>query len=238
VIFEPKYSRKQLPVGIVIRCYNRPEYLSRLLDSLLVSDFNQCREKILYDDGSEYDKMNFVFERFKNAGFKIIRAKNEGNEKSMTYALNSFSKTPKYICYLDDDCVVSENVIYKLLKTFFTIKKHTKNPLDKVLLSGFNCVPPNCMHQIVSQVTKTKCKFAEKNTIGGISMFFHSDLKSFVGSAWEERMDFGVCEKLINSGGHIYVTIPSVVQHIGIDGQNSINGRYDFATDFNYYKNS
>ena len=64
-------------------------------------------------------------------------------------------------------------------------------------------------------------------------MFFHKKLKEFIGNVWSNgTMDWGVCDRLKNIGGHIYVSLPSVVQHIGIEGQNSTLGRYDFATDF------
>lgn len=225
-------QKTKISVGLLIRSYNRPEYLEALYNSLQKSDYNLCAEKVVYDDGSTHPEMGRVLSKFKKAGFRVVQQSNVGNTKSMHIALASLKKSPKYICYLDDDCMVNKNFISVLHKTYNRI--HNMGVLhERILLSGFNCVPPNCAHSIISSEMGHKYGFVRKKTIGGISMFFHRSLTEFIGSTWSQDLDWGVCKKHTDRGGGIFVTSPSVVQHVGMTGENSFGQqRFDYALDF------
>lgn len=220
----PAYS-----VSLVVRCYNRPEYLERLLLSLLCSDCCGCERRILYDDGSDLPEMAGVFARFeREALFEVITAANQGGYYSLRPALRG-AESSELVCYLDDDVVVAKGFVGALQRTYMEIERDTGHSRRSLLLTGFNCVPPACAHPYSSPPERT---YVEKETIGGVSMFFSSEMLEYLVDEWEAGSDWGVCRSLKSCGGGIYATVPSVIQHIGKQGLNSDGTHWDTAADF------
>ena len=107
-----------------------------------------------------------------------------------------------------------------------------KNDGNGVLVSGFNCTPPNCDHKIVS----TNDLYHVKKSIGGINTFFHRDMfNDYINVIGNNNKlgDWRLCEHCEHNNIPIIVSNPSVIQHIGFTGLNSHGkNRYDYADDF------
>jgi len=212
---------------LLIRSYNRPEYLSKSLESLGKSDINICYKKFIYDDKSNKTTIDILKKYEKD--YEVIYNSKNYKQKSMVKFLNLIQSKNidfEYICYVDNDVEVKSNFIKTCYNIFKLIKSEQKLPNDKILLTGFNS---NRTHKTI----KSFDKYIEKNTIGGIHMFFHKSLLNNIKLWWDKNEDWGICEGLNNIGGRIFCTKPSIVKHIGVNGDNSHGSdNYDKSIDF------
>ena len=213
---------------LLMRSYNRPEYLSKSLESLGKSDINICYKKYIYDDKSNKPTIDILKKYEKD--YEVIYNNKNYKQKSMVKFLNLIQNKNidfEYICYVDNDVEVKSNFIKTCYNIFELIKNEQKMPNDKILLTGFNS---DRTHKTI----KSFDKYVEKNTIGGIHMFFHKSLLNDVKLWWDKNLYWGVVKGLKKKGGRIFCTKPSIVNHIGINGDNSHGSdNYDKAIDFN-----
>lgn len=233
ILFNKKQIEKfiQEPkICLLIRSYNRPEYLQKTINSILKSDYKMCKKCIIYDDGSSDNETKKILEKYEK-DFIVIKNKNKGIKHSFIDALRFIKNNTNcdYICTIDNDCLVNKDFIKKLYNTYKKIK--LENKLKYILLTGFNCThngKNSCIHKIVNM----KNGYAEKTSCGGINLFFHKNLINNIIIWWNKNLDWGIVRELKKNNGKIFTTIPSVVQHIGTNGTWSKNDKYDFASDF------
>jgi mannosyltransferase OCH1-like enzyme len=212
---------------LLIRSYNRPEYLSKTLKSLEKSDIDLCFKKFIYDDNSNKTTLDILQKYEKD--YEIIYNDTNYKQKSMVKFLNLIQNKNlnfDYICYVDNDVKVKYNFIQTCFKTFELIKKEQNLSNNKILLTGFNS---NRTHKKMN----TFDKYIEKQSIGGIHIFFHKSLLNDIKLWWDKNEDWGICDGLKNIGGRIFCTKPSIVEHIGVNGYNSHgDDNYDKSIDF------
>ena len=229
------FQNDKFKFGILICCYNRPEYLEKTLASLKNTDL---KETIIYiiDDNSTDTKTVKLINDFDILNVKIIKERNDKNlgitkslEKGFTYLNNCC----EFITNLDSDVILKKNWLEQLYKVY--IEGKIKFPDAKnFIVTGFNCTS-SCLHKIEN----TYDAFYTKKTLGGINTFFHNSfskeyiqiLKESSGNknhGWDWNLSY-YCQK---NNVPILVTKPSVVQHIGFNGLNSKNKRVDIAEDF------
>ncbi len=217
-------------MALLVRSYDRPACLKRLLVSLLQSDMALCVERVLYDDGSTHPHMAGILEAFASAGFRVVRGKNAGCRFSLRPALRALGADAKrlLVCYLDDDMVVARHFVSSFSAIFGRIEEDLALAPEDIVLTGFNC--DNCQHESVPPSGEG---YTARTTIGGASMVFaHASIPVLI-RAWERNLDFGIVDRMYATPrGAVYATVPSLVQHAGEEGLNSTVGRSDTARDF------
>ena len=230
-----KFSNSDKKIGIVISCFNRPDYLIRTLKSISKSNLSNTI-LCLIDDHSSDSKNWDIIQKFKikDSSCEVIKIRNEEN-LGIRYSLKKGWDLlyPKcdYLCNIDSDTIVKKDWLNKLKNTESIARK--KLNAKHYIISGFNC-NKSCGHKII----KDYGNFYLKNTIGGINMFFNKNVyKKFILNIMSKGdkiygWDWEVCYEAPNQNCKIIVTKPSVIQHIGIEGLYSSKKSYNIAEDF------
>lgn len=223
---------KNPKILFLMRSYNRPEYLEKSLKSLDNTDITKCFKKIIYDDNSNKETLD-ILKKYEQK-YDIIYNNTNYKQKSMVKLLDIILNRDydyDYICYLDNDIETNKNLIEKCINIFELIKKEQNLQNDKILLTGFNS------HRNHKTIKKYE-NYIEKNTIGGIHMFFHKSLIKKIRDWWNRGQDWEICYGLKGEGGRIFCAKPSIIDHIGIIGDNSSGiDKYDKAIDYESFKN-
>ena len=210
-------------VVLLIRSYNRPQYLKTTLDSILASDVNHCKRRYIYDDGStDTETLRLLSDpTYVNVPTKeFIVINNEVNVGCKQSYLNALAYikcdnigADTVVCTVDNDVVVKKQFIsiiaheYEKARVFF----NTTN----ILLTGFN--PTNAhMNKIKEYDT-----FYRKETCGGINFVFHIDFLDFICQHWSINLDFGVNSAMQAQNMPLLCLNTSAINHIGEFGLNS-----------------
>ena len=245
-INKESFSNKQYKYGILMCCYNRPEFLKKTMDSLKQTNKNDLNQSIIYiiDDHSDNNETSKMIENYAseiknmkgldNLDVKINRNRhNMGIAKSLEKGFTFLYPKCEYLTNIDSDVLVKPNWLSKLQEVYDRSNRE-RNDGNGVLVSGFNCTPPNCDHKIESSTGL----YHVKKSIGGINTFFHRDkyddyvnvIKNVKkGAHWDWRL----CDHCKSNNIPIIASNPSVIQHIGFTGLNSFGKeKYDYAEDF------
>jgi len=217
-----------MKIVLLVRSYNRPNYLRDTLDSLLRADIDICCERVIYDDCSSDPEVIRVLTdptRVNVPGkeFSIIqRSLNIGCKQSYIDALNVL-KNYDFICTVDNDVHVKPHFISTMISTYNDA--YTLYGTNDMLLTGFN---PSNSHRNCVETYET---FYRKRSCGGVSFFFHKSFEPFVVSAWGGGtfgdMDWGVVLSMEKCNYPLLCTRPGVVQHFGAHGLHSSSGGFD-----------
>ena len=224
-----------MKVILLLRSYERPNYLKRTLASLLKSDIDLCIKRYIYDDGSKNTNVFNIFNdnnliNKKGKEFKIIKKLNKGCKESYIYALryieNDNSNISDYfICTIDNDVIVKPNFISCLY--FFYNKAFELFKTNNILLTGFN--PTNAHLNNIKQYDG----FYRKRTAGAINFFFHVKFLKFIIKSWLFDLDHGVNKYMIENNYPMLCLNKGVINHIGQYGLWSNNNYFDFDSSFN-----
>jgi len=222
------YSRIKYRYGIVMCCYNRPEYLRRTLQSLKESD---VRGSIIYiiDDHSTDKETISLINTFTMDSVKVVKIRNKKNlgiNYSLLKGFNMIHPKCEYMVNIDSDVLMKKDWLQKLYETYQSTSKYSISN-NGYILSGFNCVQSCKTHSIV----ETYPEFHIKKTTGGVNLFFHRDIYDmFIREVFEKGhedgrrgilWDWKLCEVSDELNVKIIVSNPSVIQHIGFVGLNS-----------------
>jgi glycosyltransferase involved in cell wall biosynthesis len=238
------FANKQYKYGIIICCYNRPEFLKKTLESLKHTNKEDLNQSIIYiiDDHSDNKETTKIIEDYdiKNLdgvdtlGLKINRNRhNIGIAKSLEKGFTYLYPKCEYLTNIDSDVLVKPNWLSKLQEVYERSNRDI-NDGNGVLVSGFNCTPLNCEHKILS----SNDLYHVKRSIGGINTFFHrdkyDDYINVIGNVKNgAHWDWRLCDHCKRQHIPIIVSKPSVIQHIGFNGLNSFGKeKYDYAEDF------
>ena len=201
----------------LLRSHNRPEYLKQTLEYLEYSDINAfCDSKYIYDDASDNQDTLNILNKYKEKYKILFHTKNYKQKsfvKFIEYIESINTEHINFICYLDNDALVTDNFIKSCVDTFELIKKEQNKKNTEIILTGFNTQS----HKIITSYDK----YVLKNSIGGIHLFFHKSLLSNLKKWWDLDEDWGVTWEFKKQGGELYATKPSVIEHIGKIGHNS-----------------
>lgn len=220
--------------GIVMTCFNRPEYLSQTFVSLENSDVSDTIICIVDDYSSDIDTQELIHNfKIRNRSCEIIKLRNHNNIGgclSLKRGIDKIKDRCHYLCNIDNDVLVKYNWLKELENVFIKGKEVFKTDIN--ITSGFNCTT-TCGHKIIKEYPD----FYIKKTIGGINMFFNNKTYERVInpilSTNSRKWDWDICYNAENNGCPITITKPSVIQHIGIHGMFSYGiHRYDYAEDF------
>ena len=210
-----------MSIALIVRSWNRPEYLRQTIDSLLQSDINKCYKRIIYDDGSTDPETLQILKDSKlmnvpGKEFKVIFASHSGHKQSFLNAIDSVTRC-EYICTIDNDMIVSPDFMTVCIEAYKGAQRQFRT--NDILLTGFR---PTNAHPGIKKEYPT---FITKYSCGGEHYYFHMDFKGYMVRQWN-RVTHGLCNNMIANKLPIVCPKQGVVQHIGKKGMYSNNNFY------------
>lgn len=220
-------------VILLIRSYERPEYLETTLKSVLSSDIDICTKRYIYDDASNDIDTNRLlsnkdYVNVKGKEFIVIKGRtNRGVKLSYVDALNYIKNYNNdeelLICTIDNDVIVKPNFISVLMNEY--TNAHNKYNTLNILLTGFN--PTNAHVNFIED----NGSYYRKESCGGVNFVFHIKFIDFIIKQWDIQEDWGVIYEMIKQDMPICCLTNSVINHIGYHGVNSF-GNPDLDSKF------
>ncbi len=222
-----------MKIAIVIPTFNRPQYLERCLNSIKRSDLNGA-DIIIADDASTDFKTVEVIERFTSEGLikyknQFLHKKNGGICKMLlTYIDYAFKLDYDIVINLDSDAIVRNDWMKVLLKL------HKDSPNQ--IITGFHSTTKNADGSERHKIIGTGEGCVQKKSVGGINMLFTKEtFEKYAKPALYHCIENGgnwdhmTC---INAGS-VICSVPSVIQHIGIESSlGHTHDKPDVADDF------
>ncbi|WP_373480372.1 glycosyltransferase family 2 protein [Geminocystis sp.] len=243
-------KEKWYSVGIVISCYNRPQYLELTLDSVKKSKINNSIIYLVDDHSDNEITINLInsFMMENIPVFKIFKSQNKGIGDSLKRGWDFLVNHCDFLCNLDSDVLVKPQWLDSLQNLY--IKYSNLHGDRQIIITGFN----TSNHQTLWE----KDDYVVKQTIGGVNMFLHTSLyyKYFrnalenhsIAYSWDHTMidqfynwELQTTDKVrclketaptIPKTSVLLSTKPSVIQHIGIEGLHGNIYSCDQAEDF------
>jgi len=230
-----------MKLGIIIPTFDRPEYLRKCLESLIVSEIPKGTVIVLIDDFSHEKETRDLLSEYSSRldAYWFTNSRNEGVcfslKKGIDFLTNySPIKHEDEICdtiiNLDSDAIVRKDWIEKII----ALKERFPNRI----VTGFNCLTKNANGTERHPIIEWGEGWNRKKSVGGLNMCFDKkQYEDWILPALEKGMKRLVnwdAEACKNSGGAV-CTVPSVVQHIGFVssmGHSQGNEPPDVADDF------
>lgn len=228
-----EYVEDNREMVLLIRSYNRPEYLKKTLDSLLQSDIHLCKNIYIYDDASDDPQTILLLDsntymKNEKKHIEVIKSEtNKGCKQSYIEALKLIKEKHAmddiFVCTIDNDVEVKPNLIHTLLSESIDIQ--TRIDSNDFILTGFNC--SNNHTSLVSD-NRIGTNIVRKRMIGAVNYVIHISFIDFIVNKWSEGdCDWNVGFEMGKQNKPIYCLKKSVVNHVGVIGLNS--------TDINVY---
>lgn len=212
-------------ITIGIPTYNRKNILKKMAESLYLSNLNIPYNIRVYDDCSSEYSITELRGIFPNA---TQFSRNEMNLKAdkNTYIMykDFLNSNDQFLFNADSDLVFSEN----WLEEGLDLLKDTDG-----VLSLFNAQNLKILQNVGDRLcVKTKIGAAgsllTRECVS--SIIDHISLSELNGNV--PCFDFKWCEFLQRSSKKIYCVRESLVQHIGVTGQNTVGNHFDFGIGF------
>jgi hypothetical protein len=194
-----------------------------MLSHLALSDFDGLDVVMCFvDDASEDQKTLRLIKEFDVPEvrlMKIYKDKNTGVFKSLKTAWDTLLEHGcTHLTNLDSDTLMKR----KWLKTLLSLHDRTEG---KRIVTGYNSV----LHPL----EETCNGYGLKKRIGGINLLFDQKLyRNLVRDCDTQYWDDYLCEQAQYQGVLLIVSLPSLIQHIGIYGLNCRPDSMDFAKDY------
>lgn len=214
-----------MKIGLVIPIYNRPEYVKQCFESL-----SKLTVKpdllVVVDDASviigDIPYMQAVPKLMTGTVYKIQHKHNAGVRQSLKEGIEyCFSLDCDIVVNLDSDAIVKPYFIERLLEC----KQNCGN-----IISGFNCITPT--NPVLWEWKEDgRCGKAFAN---GINMCFDKkQYEKYIKPSLAKVGNWDYNTSLACQADNLpfIITVPSVVQHIGIESSMGHKGG-DFAHDF------
>ena len=206
-----------MKLGLVITAYNRPEYLDKCLSSLKKANIPKWVKILIVDDCSTDER---TIQLIQQSGYNSIKTKsNMGVSGALLTGFEKLTGLTHYMT-LDADAIVNRNFIERI-REILTIN-------SKAVFSGFNTSVKG-RHEIVEKGEN----WVKRITAGGINLAFSKETYlEHIKPALQQTINGGNWDNIAtrNAGG-VYCTIPSCVQHIGMQSTLRHNNP-DVANDF------
>lgn len=228
-----------MDIVLLIRSYNRAEYLEKTLKSILKSDINLCKKRYIYDDGSDNTETVNILnnEKYVNVNSKefevILNDKNVGCKQSYINALIYLKEKHSndcLICTLDNDVNVKSNFISEIVNKYMEAYNFYNH--NKILFTGFNSSNTHNKKNIDYKENSQFENFYRKTSMGAVNFIFHYNFIDEIISAWSKRVDWGVNKYMNDKNYPMLCFKKSILNHIGENGLWSKNGRYDHDKDY------
>ena len=131
-----------LKISVVVPVYNTEKYLKRCVDSILNQKMKDY-ELIIVNDGSQ-DNSEEIIKKYEQQYSNIIKyykKENGGLSDARNYGVAK--ATGKYICFIDSDDYIAEDLFEKL-------EKYIEQDVD---LIKYKCIRVNEQNEIIEKVT-------------------------------------------------------------------------------------
>ena len=213
-------------IGLVITTYNRPEYLRQCFDSL-----SKCKHDVhivIVDDCSkDIETVKLIKDFAKKHNAKtIFKQQNKGIADSLTIGFDYLvSIGCTKLMNLDGDAIVARNFFEKVIDLH--------NQLG-CIVTGFNTLSKSRNNRIRHPILRKYKEYCKKQSIGGINMVFSAELyRKNIREILQRpgHWDWNLI-RAFSIRMNYYCTVPSVVQHIGINSSLGNNDGCDIAHDF------
>tara|TARA_B100001540_G_scaffold317352_1_gene350160 strand:+ start:4405 stop:5079 length:675 start_codon:yes stop_codon:yes gene_type:complete len=220
-----------MKIIILIRSYERPNYLAKTIKTLLNSDISKVKKIYVYDDNSKNKETHYILNNLDKNLFTVIKGKkNYGVNKSFVYFLKNIRSRYKnkkniLIITIDNDVIMKKKWIDILSKAFIKAKKYYKS--NKLILTGFNSTNAH-VNTYKNRIYSKNKLFYRKQSIGGVNMVFDIAFLNFVIKIWNKGADWGIVHKMIKLNYPILCLNKSVINHIGRYGRWSSPGDYNY----------
>lgn len=206
-----------MKLGLIITAYNRPEYLEKCLSSLKNANIPKWVKVLIVDDCSTDER---TIKLVQQSGYNNIKTQsNIGVSGALLTGIEKLSICTHYMT-LDSDAIVNKNFIERITE-LFTIN-------SKAIFSGFN-TSVRGRHEIIEKGEI----WVKRITAGGINLAFSKETYlQYIKPALQQTINGGNWDNIATrAAGGVYCTIPSCVQHIGI--QSTLrHTNPDIANDF------
>lgn len=223
-----------MKTALIITTYNRPQYLSRCLESVRAADIPNDLTIIIVDDCSTDPETKRMFNEFNIDGVPIIKFVNTKNSKIYYSLKRGFDKAFEMGCdvvmNLDGDAIVKPN--------FFNLFLEVKH-FPAQIITGFNSRNKRRDGTDRHEIVKQEHDILYKRSVGGINFCFDKaayDL--YVLPALQQCLikptnwDQVACIAAMADDKPVVCITPSVVQHIGFDSSMGHHEDPDVACDF------
>lgn len=214
-----------LTIGITT--YNRLIYIKRMAESLNSSNEIHKYNIRIYDDNSNEFEQGLLEQLFPLNKQIIRRRKNLGADFNMYKMFMDFLLTQDEALFIaDSDLIFNPDWLLKIEILF----SHTDG-----ILSLYNSVN----HKTTSNVLINGHSFLLKEHIGAAGTILRRDLVELIITCvpLSYSFDWDWSNYLINQGLKLMVVEESLVQHIGVTGENN-NGRWGIDFGLNFYPGS
>ena len=207
-------------IGLIITTYNRPNYLKVCFESLLRADLSKIEKVCVIDDCSTDPEVIKLINWFtirvpKNAS-TVLKTENKSIKDSLLTGFNTFFEEGfDTVINLDGDAIVRTDFVDRLLDL------HNKYPL--LIKTGFNCNTLNRDGSVRHEHLYHEHGAIFRQSVGGINMCMGREAYlRFVKPALLQTLSHGgnwdnlSCINSMAESLPIAVTVPSVVQHLGV----------------------
>jgi glycosyltransferase involved in cell wall biosynthesis len=213
-------------IALIITTYNRPDYLQRCLDSLKQVDYPKGTQVYIIDDRSTDARTIELINSFTLGEIpvtKYFKPANKGIKDSLIVGYSLAYNQAEYFINLDSDAIVKPDFINRLVDL--------KKRFPDNIVSGFNSRNTDGRGQLRNPVISEHEDYVIKKHANGINMCVSkAEYDSIIKPALYQHgnWDFNSTSGEKNT----VITVPSVVQHIGIDSSMGHDHNPDIAFDF------
>ena len=211
---------------LILTCYNRPQYLSRCLDS--VKKLCPMPDSILLMDDASTDPQTLALIEDFTAPCTVGKyrlGKNGGIKTSLRLGCDmAFAAGADLVINLDADALVKPQLIEELTRLH--------NQYDSAyIVSGFNSLNKDKRGELRSPIIAEGTKHYNKKHANGINMCFNQDQYNTIIRPALNNPSGNWDYDSTNQRGFI-IAKPSLVQHIGFNSAMGHNDEPDVAADF------
>lgn len=226
-----------MKTAIIIPTYNRPHYLKQCLESLYKTYLPKDTLIYIIDDGSDQITKTLIKEFNPNCLIKReFKTYNTGLYHSLLTSYDyCFNNDYEYVILLGSDVIVN-NYFYDMMIYYKTLFPNN-------IISGFNTLTCSELNAPRHKIIYNGGFYVMKNTAGsagtGIDKFIYETyikptlLKQL--EIHQYKYDTIASNKASKDGINVICTIPSVVEHIGLNSSLNHNVNPDISIDFREY---
>lgn len=214
--------KKNIMFGIC--SYNRKEIIEHSASSLSrINDLEKVNVQVFDDHSNEYDAA-FLHHLYPYAESIEVSEKNTGaNANSLKMLKGFLSSSCEWLFIADSDLIYCESILSVI---DYCIEEYNRKGYNGVI-SLFNTYT----HPALETIDEMFCR---KDEVGAAGVLVNREIVKMILGSVDSKSAYDVqfCKVLQKKGFDILCTNKSYVQHIGIEGYNSLYYTFDWGKDF------